>query len=214
MSTVESTVTGSVTDLGKRVSKQTVRTYETANIHAREKKALVIVDGKGEKLGSITYFTSMLSKLKGDHDLLKAFHRLLYGSIGDNTKRKSNIKSFSGFEDGDNEAAMTNRKTKLGAAKVWTMPALKELSTLLGQEKSGTKEQVVDRIIKFLACPSKEKMTKVLADKDALKKKKQDAAAKKKTTKGKGKASSRKTKDGKIKPPKPITGYMWRPDQK
>ena len=116
--------------LGKRVSKQTVRTYETANIQAREKKALVIADGKGEKLGGISYFTSMLSKLKSDHDLLKAFHRLLYSSIGDNNKRKSNIKNFSGFEDADDEAAMANRKGKLIAAKVWTMPALKELSTL------------------------------------------------------------------------------------
>merc|ERR1711918_64509 len=75
-------------------------------------------------------------------------------------------------------------------------------------EKSGTKEQVVDRIVNFLACPSKEKMTKVLADKDALKKKKQEAAAKKKTKAAKGKGKVKKTKDGKIKTPKPITGYV------
>merc|ERR1712146_882363 len=125
-------------------------------------------------------------------DLLKAFHRLLYGSLGDNNKRKSNIKNFSGFEDADNEAAMVNRKGKLIAAKVWTMPALKERSTLLGQEKSGTKEQVIDRIMNFLAIPSKEKMTKVLADKDALKKKKQEAAAKKKSQ-----SSERERKDKK-----------------
>lgn len=208
MSTVEPPTAGSENALGKRVSKQTVRTYETANIHVREKKALVIANGNGEKLGSINYFTSMLSKLKGDHDLLKAFHRLLYGSIGDNVKRKSNIKNFSGFGDADNETAMANRKGKLATAKVWTMPALKELSTLLGQEKSGTKEQVVDRIMNFLSSPSKEKMTKVLADKDALKKKKQETAAKKKAKVAKGKGKIKKNKDGKIKTPKPITGYM------
>merc|ERR1711976_887053 len=51
-------------------------------------------------------------------------------------------------------------------------------------------------------------MTKVLADKDALKKKKQEAAAKKKAKAAKGKGKVKKTKDGKIKTPKPITGYM------
>merc|ERR1712146_460095 len=97
-------------------------------------------------------------------------------------KRKSNIKNFSGFEDAYNETAMANRKGKLATAKVWTMPALKELSTLLGQEKSGTKEQVVDRIMNFLASPSKEKKTK------------QESAAKKKAKVAKGKGKIKKTK--------------------
>merc|ERR1712146_551910 len=42
----------------------------------------------------------------------------------------------------------------------------------------------------------------------ALKKKKQESAAKKKAKVAKGKGKIKKNKDGKIKTPKPITGYM------
>lgn len=37
--------------------------------------------------------------LPSDHDLLKAFHSILYGSLGKASTRKKDIRAFNGFPE-------------------------------------------------------------------------------------------------------------------
>jgi len=53
--------------------------------------------GTGEELGKIEQVDEMLGKVNQDHDLLKAFHLLLYNTTGQKTTRKRDIRRFHGF---------------------------------------------------------------------------------------------------------------------
>ena len=205
--------------LRKRVSKKPVEAYEATNTQAKESTKLVVAEGSGVKLGGLPHFNAMLPKLPADHDMIKAFHRLLYGSLGTSHNRKANLKKFSGFADAGDEGSMTIRKKKMQDSTVWTLPCLKELLQLLGLEKSGTKEIICDRIISFLASPSKDKMSKVLAQQEEKKQKKKIAAEKKKVKataeKAKAKEKAAKANKGnkakvekKEKVPKRLSGFM------
>ena len=106
--------------------------------------------GSGTALGEIENVNFYLGKLPSTHGLLENFHRLLFGVIGKKTVRKANLRKFCGFE---NDAAKDKVAQRL-SHKVWTAAVLKDLMLLLDQDRSGTKNELVERAIAFLAAPA------------------------------------------------------------
>ncbi|CAM9793285.1 unnamed protein product, partial [Pylaiella littoralis] len=149
--------------------------------------------GSGTKLADIPIVPVTLMKIDSDHDLLKAFHALLYGAIGKKTVRKKNIRSFSGFPEGDDTEA---RVKKLTQSKKWTVVALKDLCTLLGLDKAGNRANVIDRLMAFLASPDPSSSKGPVAKKPKKVTKKSFKVGKK------GKKVKREVK------PRPLSGYM------
>lgn len=92
----------------------------------------------------------MLNKLEGDHDLLKALHIILYKGPGAKLTRKKDIRAFNGYAPGTDVNAI---KTKVLENKKWTVSVLKDACVLLGLEKGGDREQLVNRLFDFLVKP-------------------------------------------------------------
>lgn len=92
----------------------------------------------------------MLNKLESDHDLLKALHIILYKGPGAKLTRKKDIRAFNGYARGTDVGAI---KTKVLENKKWTVSVLKDACVLLGLEKGGDREQLVNRLFDFLVKP-------------------------------------------------------------
>jgi hypothetical protein len=137
-----------VTTTSKRERKPTT----VFNFKAEEPKKIAVQEGKGVKLGEYSYFTAAIDKLKGDDDLLKALHSLLFNSPGKKVSLKKNLKTFSGFSEDvskeDKIAKVTEKK------KTWTVALLKSALDLFGLEKSGDREAIIDRLVTYLFEPS------------------------------------------------------------
>eukprot|EP00904_Undaria_pinnatifida_P006203 jgi/Undpi1/2712/HiC_scaffold_14.g06090.m1 len=164
----------------------------------QEKGKHAVFEGSGTKLGDIPIVPINLNKIDADHDLLKAFHSILYGAVGKKTVRKKNIRSFSGFDDNEDPAVRAARVKKLGVSKKWTVAALRDLCTLLGLEKGGDKSDVVDRIVSFLASPDPSASKGPVVKKPKAVKKRKSAGGKEK----KAKKVKREVK------PRPVSGYI------
>lgn len=167
----------------KRSRKQTAF-FEVKG--ATTKKA-VVEEGAGIKLADNPYFCQELEKVKGDSDVCKALHLLLFGTAGKKTEIKKNLRSFSGFPS---EVSKEDKKLKmLEKKKTWTVALTKEALGLFGLEKGGEKEALVGRLVDFLAEP---KHTKAASAPGSGKKRKSV-----------GKAGSKKTKRTKKSGDKP-----------
>jgi len=93
---------------------------------------------------------SMMNKLEGDHDLLKALHIILYKSPGSKVTRKKDIRAFNGYPPGTDVALL---KAKVEANKKWTVSVLKDACVLLGLEKTGDRDALITRLFDFLVKP-------------------------------------------------------------
>ena len=87
---------------------------------------------------------------RANSDSLKPLHHLLFKTFGQSAHIKKNIRKLNGFAfeaDAEECAKKTDKLSKM------TMPELKEFCGWLSLEKSGSKEEVVKRILVFLLRP-------------------------------------------------------------
>lgn len=118
----------------------------------KEKTAEVFGEGDGIPLEEVEAVSTYIGKIKSDHDLLKGLHMILYSRAGTVTNRKRNIRKFNGFVY-DDKLTRDKISTKLMESKKWTVATLKDLAMFLGLEKSGSKADLVERVVDFLECP-------------------------------------------------------------
>ena len=95
-----------------------------------------------------------LTKLKGDDELLKIIHRMLYRTPGKATIIKKNIRAFSGLPQ-DDEKATTRAEDMLKRAFNATLNQLLDLFDLpRGSGEEGKKEAKEKRIFDWLMKPT------------------------------------------------------------
>lgn len=134
-------------------------------------KEAAIEEGDGVKLGDYDYFVKNLEKhtgekfiqrlsskvvnfindTAGDSDLVKGLHSLMFGFPGKKAETKKHIRSFSGFPtgtvQGDKVSKIADNKKK------WNVSLLKDALDLFGLEKGGVREDLVTRLVDYLAKP-------------------------------------------------------------
>jgi hypothetical protein len=116
------------------------------------KKDIVVAEGSGVKLGENELFCSELNKFKGDDEVVKALHSLMYNSSGRKAEAKKNLRNFSGF---DKETNKEEKVAKLiEKKKQWTVSLTKSALGLFGLEKSGDREKLIDRLVTYLLEPT------------------------------------------------------------
>lgn len=89
-----------------------------------------------------------ISRFKNDD--LKILHRLLFKTVGKTTVVKKNIKRFNGFDFKKDSEEYTK---KLASAHKMEIKQLKSVCEMLDLLKSGTKDELVTRIVEFLLEP-------------------------------------------------------------
>ena len=146
----------------------------------------MIEKGSGVTLGEYEFFTKNLEKVTGDSDVVKALNSVLFNRVGKKHETKKHLRSFSGFPDLNDKKKYLEKV--LDNKKKWTVALLKDSLGLFGLEKSGTREELVGRMIDYLAKPS------VLKSASAI--------STTKSSKSKSKGSKRKRTGGKDDKPK------------
>lgn len=175
---------------GKRERKQT--SFFTVPESAPTKKpAESAPQGQGSVLGEYEYFVEKLGKLRSDDDVVKGLHQLLYGTPGKKSETKRNLRAFRGFSS---EVDIGEKTVKLvEKKKVWTVALLKSALDLFGLEKSGDRDALCDRLMKFLAHP--ENVKKV-------------SGKKRKSSSSSGLKRKRTRKTTSPKQPSKMTGFL------
>ena len=129
-----------------------------------------------------------MEKLKGDDEIVKSLHSLLFSSVSKKLEGKKNIRLFNGFAD---EKTKNEKLTKVTEnKKKWTVQLLKSVLGLFGMEKTGTRNELVEKLMDYLMSPT------------AIKEESSFAGSKKKTakaapTKAVAGAKRKATNDGK-----------------
>lgn len=134
---------------GSRERKKVER-LEMTYVTPKEKKG-EIGEGTGERLGEFPAIEAQIQKKKTDD--LKVFHRVLFNRPGTTVLIKKNIRSFRGFSFSKSSPEF---KKKHAALVKLTLANLKDMCSILNLERSGTKEDIVDRILDFLLKPNTE----------------------------------------------------------
>ncbi|GIY05388.1 protein DEK [Caerostris extrusa] len=167
-----------VEQVGCRARKQVERLEISFNT---PKEKHEIKAGKGQKLGECPRIEHQIQKTSIED--LKPVHKILFGRVGSASQIKKSIRKFSGFPFGKSSSEF---KRKRAFAEKLTANVLKRICEVLDLERSGSKEEIIKRILGFLLEP-----------KDSGKKVK---SKNKGSTKDKGKNSEKKPKS--IKKPK------------
>ncbi|CAH0551023.1 unnamed protein product [Brassicogethes aeneus] len=105
-------------------------------------------NGSGTALGGIPRIDASISRFKNDD--LKILHRILYDTVGKTNLFKKNIKKFNGFtfKKGSDEY-----EAKLALADEFELKQLKSVCEMLELQKTGSKDDIIDRILGFLIEP-------------------------------------------------------------
>jgi hypothetical protein len=112
-------------------------------------KVVTIIQGPGVDLGSSVLFCNELNKI--DDETIKVLHHFLFGMTVKKEVLKRNIKKFSGFAI---EASKPRKIETLEEKRaVWTIARLRSVLFLCGLEKSGTREELVVRLVDFMCFP-------------------------------------------------------------
>eukprot|EP01036_Dinobryon_divergens_P032222 gene32222-41765_t len=133
---------------GKRERKKPE--HFSASLTTKTAKKDVTYQGTGTQLVENEAFCRHLDKHKGDDEVIKLIHRLLFGTEGRKAEAKKNIRKFSGFSPGTVQADIIE---KVSTKKAWTVTLLKSFAEMLGLEKSGAREAIIERIVEFLMSP-------------------------------------------------------------
>lgn len=142
------TTAESATTPGKRVRKQ-VELFQVTPV--AQKKEFKATEGKGTKLVQYEHFVQELTKHKGDSELVKSLHNLMYNSLGKKSTAKHNLREFSGFPE---EVSAIEKTDKLiENKKKWTVSILKDAMGLFGLEKGGNREDLCRRLVDYLSAP-------------------------------------------------------------
>merc|ERR1712168_1042786 len=134
---------------GCRDRKKVVRL--SAAPPTKEKKLFEIAAGRGTCLGNIPIIDHLVSKENSEN--LRPLHMTLFKTLGQSHLIKKNIRQFNGFAFEKDTEEYVKKKERL--VKM-TIPELKLICTFLSLEKSGSKEEVVGRILAFLLKPKDE----------------------------------------------------------
>jgi hypothetical protein len=143
--------------LGKRVSKKTevlnISTLKAKNGDDKEDRK-TSHSGTGISLADYEYFNEQLSKLKGDSEVLKGLHTILYNTPGKKSEIKKHFRIFNGFsKDMKTDKLEEITEKVIEKKKLWTVTNLKTALSLFGCEKSGDREELAKRLISYLAKP-------------------------------------------------------------
>lgn len=106
------------------------------------------MEGSGTPLGEIARVDASISRFKNDD--LKLLHRILFKTVGKSTMVKKNIKKFNGFDFKKDSEEYTK---KIAMVHKMELKQLKSVSEMLDLAKSGTKDDIVSRIVDFLVEP-------------------------------------------------------------
>lgn len=107
-----------------------------------------IPNGGGTALGNIPRIDASISRFKNED--MKLLHRILFKVQGKNTMIKKNIKKFSGFDFKKDSDEYTK---KVGSVGKCDLKQLKSICEMLDLQKTGTKDDIVERILLFLLEP-------------------------------------------------------------
>jgi protein DEK len=121
---------------------------------SKEKTATEIPEGNGLCLSDYPFFLAGFEKLRTDDDLCKHLHHIMFGALGTKTDRKKSIRKFSGFAAGTDAS---EKAAKIVDKKGYNNSLLKDTLALFGLERSGTREQMAQRLVEYLQSPSKAK---------------------------------------------------------
>lgn len=105
-------------------------------------------NGSGTPLGDIPRVDASISRFKNDD--LKLLHRLLFDTVGKTALLKKNIKKFNGFSFKKNS---TEYDAKVTSADELEVKQLKVICEMLDLPKTGTKDDIIARILEFLIEP-------------------------------------------------------------
>lgn len=175
---------------GKRERKQT-SFFTVAEAAPAKSSAQSAPQGQGSILGEYEYFVEKLGKLRGDDEVVKGLHQLMYGSPGKKSETKRNLRAFRGLPSdidiGEKTAKLIEKK------KVWTVSLLKSALDLFGLEKGGDRDALCARLVKFLANPENAKKA---------------SGKKRKVSSSSGPKRKRSKKSAKSKRPSKMTGFL------
>lgn len=93
-----------------------------------------------------------LEKLKGDDDIIKSLHSVLFSSVSKKLEGKKNIRLFNGFADEKTKIEKLSKVTE--NKKKWTVQLLKDILGLFGMEKTGTRAELVEKMMDYLMSPT------------------------------------------------------------
>lgn len=126
---------------------------ETFTIETKEKDDdFKIEAGKGEKLAEIDNVVFKIGKFESASDELKTLHRLCFGRAGQKTKVKRNLREFSGFVF-ENVKAEKDKKAAALSKTTTSTKLLKGMLDVCDLSPSGTKVQLIERLLDFLEKP-------------------------------------------------------------
>ncbi|XP_013788278.1 protein DEK-like [Limulus polyphemus] len=132
---------------GSRERKKVQRLELAFAIPSKEKPE--IPEGKGQKLGDCPRIEFQLQKQKADD--LKLLHKFLFNRPGSVSEIKKNIRKFNGFPFTKDSPEFERKKAKLEKP---TIAMLKHMCETLDIERSGTKEELIERLMTFLMKPA------------------------------------------------------------
>eukprot|EP01102_Stenamoeba_stenopodia_P013483 TRINITY_DN4386_c0_g2_i8.p2 TRINITY_DN4386_c0_g2~~TRINITY_DN4386_c0_g2_i8.p2 ORF type:complete len:262 (-),score=124.07 TRINITY_DN4386_c0_g2_i8:1045-1830(-) len=161
---------------------------------AEQKKEVVIPKGKGSPLEKIDNVAYMIKKTSRNDESLHLLHTAIFGH-GKRVEFKPRLLQFSGlvYKEGKEKEDREKLAAKLNKH---TIPELKNMMKILDLPLSGTKEELVERSIKFLEKPKDSGNPSIEAAEEKAKKKKERAKKKKKEGSKKRKATTKKEKKG------------------
>jgi len=177
---------------GPRV-KKAVERFEVAEI--KKSAPIVVVQGKGTRLGDLADVKKRLDKYTGSSDEAKALHNIIWGKPGQAAKLKRSLNEFSGISPADEDSTLA-RAGKCSGSN------LRVICKILGVHQ-GTIGAMAENVVAFLKNPSKKGGATQAKRKTPAKS--ADSAPKKRKTKSTPPAAkkpvSKKTQE---KPPKEI----------
>jgi hypothetical protein len=136
------------TETGKRVKRQTEFFKTETKPKQQERKTS---SGDGTSLGDYPFFVEQVAKLKGDDEVLKGLHTIIYNTPGKKLEVKKHLKVFNGFHKDANLESLTEKVVE--KKKQWTVANLKTALGLFGLEKGGEREVLCKRLVEYLATP-------------------------------------------------------------
>jgi len=176
-------------------SKRETKKVESFTIEVKEKdNELKIEKGAGEKLGELENVVFKMNKLNSASEELKKLHSLCFGKAGVKTVLKRNLREFSGLVSDNMDAEKEKKKASLGKSDAKLIKALLDVCDL---SPTGTKAQLVDRLVDFLEKPEasgKKSLVEKAGEKRKAAEKKKEKAEKKTTKVAKGKGKGGKAK--------------------
>ena len=144
-----------------------------------------------------------MSKITGKDELMESLHNVLYRRKGVATTRKKVILDFCGFSFAEDAEEKEIEARKASMSK-WKLELIHRLLDALDLPRGlGDKSAKIDRVMEFLAKPTKKSdvdlAAKEAAKKEKEKKKRERAAAKKEKEAKKRKTPSEKGTSSKVR---------------